>query len=180
MWLETYHVEDWDKFTKENEISLMCSTCRGEGAIETSEDKDKLVTCPTCGGSGEIEPMWNTIWNTGFYNTHQETPYNFPNFSVFAIDWNGDIWFGLTGCGMDLPPELLAAWVEFFPDCNWVPENWLNESNLASGYIAAVVGNEQARKIYNQIERTAEGMLKRAKAYLNDVAEAYKLLDENV
>ena len=52
--LQTYHVDDWAAFIQDHDIDLTCLTCHGEG-------------CDDC-TDGYLEPMWNTVWNTGFHS----------------------------------------------------------------------------------------------------------------
>ena len=158
--LETYHVDDWAEFIQAQEIDLTCPTCRGE-----------KENCDDCGGSGYMEPMWNTIWNTGYHNGEQSVPAHFEN--VFAFDWNGKIWFGLSCCGMDCTPFLAQAWIEMFPDCQWLPDQFIvSGCNLSGGYIEACISKNKARRVYTLIGKTIRGMRREAKNLADDLREA--------
>lgn len=160
--LETYHVDDWAKFIEENDIDLSCPVCRGE--------KDE---CEECSGTGYLEIMWNTIWDTGFHAGSRSIPASIHG--VAAFEHNGNVWFGLQGCGMDMTPYLAAAWVELFPDCQWLPEQFIgNSTNLRGGYIESCVGKKLARRIYAVIGKTVKGMRQQATWLAEDLKEARK------
>lgn len=168
--LETHHVDDWAEFIERENIDLTCPHCNGE-----AED------CEECGGIGYIEPMWNTIWNTGFSATSRDLslPYEPDGLAVFAFDWDGDIWFGLAGCGMNLTPHLAATWVETFPQCCWLPEQFhVRGINLTHGYVVSCVGAKRARKIYKLMARSAELYKNDANSLVAELKEARKHLRE--
>lgn len=168
MWLQTKHIESWGKFIEENEINLACPIC--EGACEVDDEKEGIKYCEECGGVGYIEPMWNTIWNTGFYAIDYELPQEFG--SVFAFEYNGEIWFGLSGCGMDLTPSLAAAWVEMF-DATWLPEQFMVTGiNLTHSYVVSVVGKEKAAAIYKLMRDSWKSIINNANYNLKDLDEA--------
>ena len=162
--LQTYHVDDWAEFIQAHDIDLTCPTCRGE-------KRD----CNDCGGSGFVEVMWDTIWNTGYRNGAQCVPACLDN--VFAFDWNGEIWFGLLGCGMDCTPFLALAWIKMFPDCRWLPDQFIGSGcNLRGGYIEACIGKNKARRVYTLMGRTIQGIRREAKNLADDLKEARKHL----
>ena len=162
--LQTYHVDDWAEFIQAHDIDLTCPTCRGE-----------RERCNDCDGSGYIDPMWNTVWNTGFRNGAQSVPAYLGN--VFAFDWDGEIWFGLLGCGMDCTPFLALAWIEMFPGCQWLPDQFIvGGCNLRGGYIESCIGRKNARKVYTLIGKTIKGMRREAKNLADDLRAARRHL----
>lgn len=163
--LETYQVEDWGKFIEEHDIDLSCPACQG------CED------CEDCGGRGYMEPLWDTIWNTGFHYVDQTLPCKFPN--VFAFEYDDYVWFGLTCCGQDNTPYLAAAWLEMFPDCNWLPEQFIVTGvNLREGYVESCVGKRTARRIYAKVGDTIKGARRQLAFLAEDLKEARKHLTE--
>jgi hypothetical protein len=163
--LQTYNVDDWAEFIQAHDIDLTCPTCRGE-----RED------CDDCDGSGYIDPMWNTIWNTGFRTGARRVPTSLGN--VFAFDWDGEIWFGLLGCGMDCTPFLALAWIEMFPGCQWLPDQFIvGGCNLRGGYIESCIGKSKARKVYALIRKTIQGMRREAKNLADDLRAARRHLN---
>jgi hypothetical protein len=146
--LETYQVEDWAQFIEKEEIDRTCPACKGE-----------TEKCEECNGSGYIEPMWNTIWNTGFHHCDNSPAVPTEVGPVFAFRWNDQIWFGLTGCGMDLTPHLAKAWITLFPECTWLPDQFIVRGvNLTQGYIVSCLGKTWARKVYRLIGKTIQAM----------------------
>jgi hypothetical protein len=164
--LQIYHVEDWGKFIEENDIDLSCPKCHGEGGA-----------CEECSGSGYMEIMWDTIWDTGFSSQSVRTPSECHGVAIF--ERNGNVWFGLQGCGMDMTPQLAAAWLETFPDCQWLPEQFIvTGTNLRSGYIESCVGKKLARRIYTLIGKTIKGTRQQAAWLAEDLKQARKSLNE--
>ncbi len=162
--LQTYHIDDWAEFITTHDIDLTYPTCKGE--------KER---CEDCDGSGYIEPLWNTIWNTGFSSGALSVPAYLGN--VFAFDWDGEIWFGLTCCGMDCTPFLALAWIEMFPGCQWLPEQFtVTGVNLRSRYIESCIGKGKARKVYGLIGKTVKGMRQQTKYLAEDLRAARKHL----
>jgi hypothetical protein len=158
--LKTFHVDDWADFIRANDIDLTCPMCRG--------DKEN---CDDCSGVGYMTPMWNTIWNTGYQNGAQHVPAHLGD--VFAFDWDGEIWFGLLGCGMDLTPCLAWAWIEMFPKCQWLPEQFIvSGGNLRGGYVEACIGKTKARRVYALIGKTIRSMRYEARSLADDLKEA--------
>jgi len=173
--LQTYQVADWGEFIQQNDIDLHCRHCQGQGRSDEGE------YCEECGGSGYIEPLWNTIWNTGFHATgehgHPLPTADLPNVFVFKHD--DYVWFGLTCCGMDCTPHLAAAWLEMFPDCTWLPENFIVEgTNLRQGYAETCVGTWMARRIYAKIGASIKGARQHLAILSEDLKEARKKLAE--
>ena len=145
--------EDGDECIYCNGTGKMeCSDCDGTGEVEDDEE-----CCEDCNGSGYIEPMWNTIWNTGFHAVAgRKVPRQLG--TVFAFEWDNEIWFGLSGCGMDCGPYLAAAWMEMFPDCEWLPEQFITEGcNLRGGYVESLLGKKEAKRVYALIANTIKG-----------------------
>jgi hypothetical protein len=168
--LEIYHVEDWGQFIEENNIDLHCPTCKGEGQVNEEN-------CEECGGSGYMDIMWNTIWNTGYHTDGRQLPAEAQGVAIFEHD--GHVWFGLQGCGMDMTPHLAAAWIETFPDCQWLPDQFLgNGTNLRGGYVESCVGKKMARRIYTIIGKTIKGMRQQAAFLAEDLKEARKHLSK--
>lgn len=202
MQLETKHIEDWSEFIAQNdEINLQCSDCDGTGRVKpecgkcagtgvTDSAKSFIgedcpacngngtleeEECDACGGDGYAEPMWNTIWNTGF-STNRHVPL-FPGPNVFAFAYEGEIWFGLTGCGMDFTPCLALAWINAFPDCNWLPDQFcVTGCNLTGGYISSCIGADNALRVYKLMESTYRGQLEQAKNNLAEIRNVLKNL----
>ena len=165
--LQTMQIQDWPEFIEKNDIDLSCQVCAGQG------ETDDKATCGECGGSGRIEPMWATVWNTGRRRLQGDR--NVCG-SVFAFEYDGKIWLGLTGCGLDLTPELARAWMAFFPGCRWLPEDfWVTGIKLRDGYVASVVGDEWAKKIYRLQRASAERVIEQAKQVLSDLRGAEQL-----
>jgi len=159
MHLETKHIDDWQSFIEENDIDLICKKCNGDGCEECT--------------AGSIEPMWNTVWNTGFHSTDVELPIHLPN--VFAFEYDDYVWLGLTCCGMDCTPYLALAWMALFPDCDWLPDQFiLDGTNLRGGYYETELGKEDAKKIYALIESTIEGERQKLTWLEQDLCEAKK------
>ena len=155
--LQMYHVDDWAEFITTHEIDLACPTCRSEG-------------CDDC-TDGYLESMWDRIWNTGFHSGALPVPSALGN--VFAFDWDGEIWFGLSCCGMDCTPFLALAWVQTFPDCQWLPDQFIvGGCNLRGGYIESCIGRKDARKVYTLIGKTIKGMRREARNLADDLREA--------
>jgi hypothetical protein len=171
MQLQTYHVEDWGEFIDKESIDLQCPKCKGKGTVAGNDDAGKDLEdtdCEECSGSGYIEPMWNTIWNTGFHFTDGSMPREVG--TVFAFNWDGHIWFGLTGCGMDLTPHLAQTWMTIFPQCDWLPEQFIVEGcNLRGGYVESCLGKKDARKVYALIAKSIKGMRRQAANLAQDL-----------
>jgi len=166
--LGTLHVDDWEKFIEENDIDLACPTCHGEGIVGQDD-------CEDCGGAGYLEPMWNTIWNTGFHGCAEHLPAE--SHGVIAFEYDNHVWFALAGCGMDMTPHLAAAWAELFPQCEWIPEQFCVEGlDLREGYVESCVGKEMARRIYKLMDGTIEGMRNYAERLAEDLKLARKRL----
>ncbi len=173
--LQTYHVEDWAKYLEENEIDLQCPTCKDK--LDGCEDCGALDACEDCSGSGYIEPLWNTVWNTGFRDTGENGQFPRESGSVFAFVKDSEIWFGLTCCGMDCTPFLAKAWLECFSDCPWLPEQFCVEGcNLRGGYVESCVGPQWARRIYRVMGSTVKMLRLQATRLAADLKEARKRL----
>jgi len=167
--LQIYHVEDWGQFIEENDIDLRCPACKGEGTIDEA-------CCEECSGTGYMEIMWDTIWDTGFHANGRQLPAEAHGVGMFKHE--GNVWFGLQGCGMDMTPHLAAAWIEAFPDCQWLPDQFLvTGTNLRAGYIESCVGKKVARRIYTVIGKTIKGMRQQAAWLAEDLKQARKHLN---
>ena len=144
--LETKHIDDWQEFIESNDIDII-----------------------------GFEPLWNTIWNSGFHSTNVELPAKFPN--VFAFEHNGYVWLGLTACGMDCTPHLALAWSELFPDCDWLPTQFINSGlDLRSEYVKSCLGKADAKKIYALIGKTIDGQKIQLDSLTKDLEVAYERL----
>jgi hypothetical protein len=120
-----------------------------------------------------IEPLWPVIWNTGFHAVCVELPVKLPN--VFAFEYDDYVWFGLTSCGQDNRPWLASAWATLFPDCDWVPDNFiLTGIDLRGGYYATELGGKAAKKIYALIASTIEAKRRQLVFLEQDLREAKK------
>jgi hypothetical protein len=149
MHLETKHIDDWHSFIESNGIEFI--------GVDLND----------------IETMQKTIWNTGNSSSPIELPTE--RHGVVAFKHDGDIWFGQMCCGMDYTPYLALAWMEFFPDCQSLPDQFIvTGTNLRSGYIEACLSKKDARRVYAMIEQTIDGERRRL-AYLEaDLKEARK------
>ena len=172
MYLETRHIEDWTEFIEENNIDLSCPVCKGEGTTENGE------YCEDCSGTGYIEPMWNTIWNSGFH-AGDKYPATKEDGNVFAFDYDDEVWLGLSCCGMDCTPYLAKAWMIMFPDCMWIPEQFcVRGCNLTHGYIVSCVGKSWARKIYKTMRVVYRQQIQDGRSALRELTIANKRLKE--
>jgi hypothetical protein len=78
---------------------------------------------------------------------------------------------------MDCTPFLASAWLQMFPDCQWLPEQFIVEGcNLRGGYIESCLGRKQARKVYVLIGKTIQGTRRRARFLAEDLKVARKHL----
>jgi hypothetical protein len=159
MQLETLHIEDWQSFIEDNDIDLLCKECGGEGCEECTD--------------GFIEPMCNWAYDTEFYAVDMELPRHLPNVVVFRHD--DKVFFALTSCGQDNRPHLAAAWMQCFPDAQWLPGQFiLDGCNLRNGYYETELGKEIAEKIYKLIEQTIKGRRFQLDNLERDLTEARK------
>ena len=159
------NVENWTEFIEENDIDFTCRDCKGEGCEECEE--------------GSLIPMWNTIWDTGFYVSDDHHLPCKPAPNVVAFQHDKHVWLGLTGCGMDCTPYLALAWLNLFPNCQWIPENYLVTGyNLTEGYIESCVGEEDAKRIYDVMASGMKGSINADIRVLRDVREVRKILVE--
>jgi hypothetical protein len=172
MHLNTMQVDDWARFIEENNIDLSCPTCRGKGEIKDKET-DEVSSCDDCGGSGYIEPLWNTVWDTGYHaSTLGEFPRE-PAPNVFAFEHEDHIWLGLSCCGMDCTPYLALAWVNLLPGCRWVPlEFMVTGVNLRGGYLTSCLGVADAMRVLAVMESGLEGAIDSLGQDLKDVRDA--------
>jgi hypothetical protein len=138
-------------FFEENDISLTCLKCKGEGCDDCNE--------------GYLEIMWNTIVDTDFPAGSDYCPVELPHDfgGVVAFEFDGNIWLGLSACGMDMSPYYCKAWLELFPDVGWLPTQWINSTNLYGGYYQSTVGPEWAKKIIAKYGETLEMKYQAAK-----------------
>ena len=175
--LQTYHVEDWAEFIEKNDIDLHCPACKGEGTIPGKTEDEEHKDCEECSGSGYMEILWDTIWNTGFHANCDGPKLPAEAHGVAIFEYDGMIWFGLQGCGMDLTPHLAAAWADTFPDCEWLPEQFIvTGCNLRGGYIESCLGKPMARRIYALIGKTIKGAKRQAAYLAEDLKVARKRL----
>lgn len=129
--------EDWD---------LSCPFCHGE---------DEQEECEDCYGTGFVEPIWNTVWEIGFLGGRdvisEETVKEVireTNCLVLFNHEEGKWYLTLSGCGMDLTPELCYAWLLL--GFEWLPLEWAESlhvdyaANLSRGKFDRVL--EEARK----------------------------------
>ena len=165
--LDTERIEDWGDFIEKHDVNFTCRECEGEGCEECEE--------------GSIFPMWNTVWDTGFFvSDHHHLPCK-PAPNVVAFQHGDHVWLGLTGCGMDCTPYLALAWLNLFPDCRWVPENFLVTGyNLTEGYIETCLGTEDARRIYEVMDTGMRGSIQSDIRVLKDIRATKRLLEEKV
>lgn len=156
------------EFWMQNDVDLLCRACSGEGSNEDGED------CEECDGSGAFNPIWNTIWNTGFSDRAlPDGPRAIG--AVLAFSYEGNVWFGLMGAGMDMSPHLCEAWLTMFPDCEWVPQEWASITNLMGSYFESCIGEEMTRRIVVLYARSLRARIEADQASLNEIQ---KYLDE--
>ena len=172
--LETRQIEDWGQFIEENDIDLSCDECNGTGEVEV-EDGDEKEECQECSG-GYVEPLWNTVWNTGFHASGREVPRQ-PAPNTLAFEYDERIWLGLTCCGMDCTPFLALAWINLFPDCRWIPiEFQVTGVNLRGGYLTSCLGEADAMRVLRVMETGIEGLGASLGQDLQDVRDAARKL----
>lgn len=170
MHLNTMQVDDWSEFIEKTDLDLSCPACRGEGEVK-DEKTGEVSCCEDCGGSGFIEPLWNVIWYTGF-TAKGDLPRQCGE--VFAFEHGGNVWLGLSACGMNLTPHLARAWLEFFPDCRWLPRQFcVTGVNLTHGYVASCIGDEDAARVYRVMEQTFKAEIRNAQDDLEDLAKVF-------
>ena len=143
----------------------VCSDCNGDGCDECSGGE---ITCDECWGDGVVDipceecesgwvvPMWNTAWEIELYNIPESTKADIlqtTNCTVFADD-RGTYYLGLTGCGMDLSPDLCKAWLKL--GFGWLPSNWIYKVSRDRKYCEYVAGKEWTDKIYEVAVKTLE------------------------
>ena len=149
-------------------------------AEEAMEDQDnwpesEMETCPDCGNeSGYHELMMNTIYDTGFNADRRSDELPRAIGPIVAFAYNGNVWFGMSGGGMDLSPYFIAAWFEMFTDVQWIPDNFINHTNLFGGYYSSCCGQELEDKILQIYASDLASTAKRAAADLKRVKEFVK------
>ncbi len=136
-----------------------------ENAEDWHKENSGEEDCEECEG-GSISVIWNTIFNTGFHSASVSLPAQIG--PVVAFEYDDHVWFGLAGCGQDCSPQFIRAWFECFPDCTWVPDNWINHVNLFGGYYGSEVGVEVEDKLLRLLKEGYEYDIRRGKA---DLAE---------
>lgn len=176
--LQKLQVEDWAKFAQGEDTNLACQRCHGMGMVGRMHHE-----CPDCDGEGSLIPIWNTIWNTGYGSIYhgklcgKKLPVKSDAGGVIIFEHEGQVWFGLSGCGMDMTPMLAAAWVEAFPSCTWLPDDFMVRGvNLTQGYIEACVGPQWAKRIYALMRKSAGLLRSEARSIEEELKQARALL----
>jgi len=168
--LEARQIEDWGQFIEEHDIDLSCDECNGTGEVEV-EDGDEKEECQECSG-GYVEPLWNTVWDTGFHAAGRECPRQ-PAPNTFAFEFDERIWLGLTCCGMDCTPFLALAWINLFPDCRWLPfEFHVTGCNLRGGYLQSCLGEADAKRVLEIMLIGHEGLEPTIRSEIKDIRKA--------
>lgn len=157
---EQHDGQDW---FAAHDVDLTCPACLGN-------EHD----CDDCDGSGRLAIIWNTIWNTGFYSIPGEVKAPAVHGPIVAFEYNDSIWFGMTGCGMDMSPYLIAAWFHFFPTVRWIPDGWINETKLFGGYYGSVAGQEIEDKIFPILKGQLENEIAKKQASLKRLNDHLK------
>lgn len=140
-----------------------CQICDGDGEVESDEE------CETCNGEGMVVPIWNTAWEIDMHDVSKETRLDIvesTNCVVFQ-DADGDYLLGLTGCGMDLSPDLCKAWLKL--GFGWIPDNWIYKISRDRKYCEYVAGEEWTEKIYEVAVETLEHDISRAQRMINNI-----------
>lgn len=144
-----------------------------DDAQEALDDEDNWEEedCDEC-DNGYLSIIWNTIFNTGFHSIGDDnSTKSFGN--VVAFEYNGTIWFGLMGCGMDMSPYI-DAWFHFFPNVSWIPDNWINLTNLFGGYYSSCCGKELEDKVFKVLKAQLKSEIAQKKYSLGRINERLK------
>jgi hypothetical protein len=114
MKLVTTAVYNWPEFQWTQGVRFDCP-CVGERASH--------LGCLECNGAGMVFPVNPTAYDTGYKVSGplNRLPYN----CVVAFEYNGTIWLGTRlREEVDPAPFLAAAWLNLFPKCQWLPEQF--------------------------------------------------------
>lgn len=133
-------------------------------------------SCEECSGaSGYHEIMWNRIWNTEYEASHAAVDLPHVVGSAVAFEYDGSVWFGLAGAGQDLTPDLAALWMEVFPDCSWLPEQFCKPDRLE--FFAQEMSAERFAKYLTLVRQTLDAEVRNAQHGLSvlDSFEAERL-----
>lgn len=109
-------------FSKD-EIRFRCSSC-GDKAR-----RPNLPPCRMCGGAGWVMPTGPYIYCTGFQPVRPTNRVYAPG--TVAFEWQGVIWLGTTCAAGEEPFHLANAWWRLFPECLWVPNQFVAADRLA-------------------------------------------------
>ena len=147
---------------KENE----CQDCFGVGYVDCIECEEGYLEgedCEDC-ENGYVIPIWNTAWEIELHDIFEGTKADIlqtTNCTVFSDD-EGTYYLGLTGCGMNLTPDLCKAWLKL--GFGWLPSDLIS-SVKSSGfdYCKYVAGEEWVKKIHEIAIETMESAAIRAR-----------------
>ena len=127
-----------------------------------------MVACEHC-ENGWVVPIWNTAWEIELSDVPKGVRIDIlqtTNCTVFSDD-EGVYYLGLTGCGMDLTPDLCKAWLKLGQ--GWLPTSWIYEVSRDRGYCEYVAGKEWTEKIYEVALKTLEYAILDAQRMINNI-----------
>jgi hypothetical protein len=138
-----------------DDIRFRCSSC-GDKA-----PRPNVRSCRMCDGAGWVMPTGSHIYCTGFQPVRPTKRVLTPG--TVAFEWQGVIWLGTT-CPADEEPFRLAdAWWRLFPDCLWVPNQFVVLDRLADyrrvpGVDASMVLRRIHTSLKTQVGKSAEAL----------------------
>ncbi len=123
---------DWSDPYFTDEIDFTCPYCYGEGEKEGEE-------CEYC-TYGYIEPMYNYSYlvDCECSNKNRKIAYEQGLF-LYEHPKTEEVFMSLMGCGMDLSPQIMAAYLKL---TGHIPVEWATCYNGDDGYFEYVIGKE--------------------------------------
>ncbi len=135
---------DWSEEFDKDIWELTCPSCQGRGYFiskevcepcddvdcDQCEQSEDTPYCEYCEESGIVQPYWNTAWDTEIRNISEDQIQDIhENCNVLVIFNNetNTYWLTLSGCGMDLTPDMCWAWVKC--GFSWLPMEWATSIN---------------------------------------------------
>jgi hypothetical protein len=130
--------DELDKDEKEEVVTEFIEEELGDRDLDKVEEQeiedwynqnacDFEFYCEHC-NDGYIEPIWDYVWHTRMTNVSDETIKEImdnTNCLCLYDDDNGDYVLTLSGCGMDLCPDLCYATILL--GFKWIPISWARE-----------------------------------------------------
>lgn len=161
MKLSSIKIDHWPEFIQKHQIDLRCVCVTG---------------CGLCGHTGLIQPRGTIAYDTGYLPEGRFSRLPYPG--VVAFEHQGRIWLAACRLLIEPSPFFAMAWIELFPNCEWLPEQFADLSCFAD--FEAMLPRSDADRLRTKIRQALEFDVQRSQEALRRFRELEQKLPKEM